>query len=381
MATTQILIVRLLSLDLKPRVKATTFRTIRGILYLAWAAIVMAYLFRVPQIGLALHWLPTPIRSGITGIGNLWGMASVPSLGIYYIYRYLARKLFPRQGAVVHSPERRRLIHAAGTAAVVAPFAIAGFGAFIERTDFEVKEVDLPVPGLHPDLEGLRIGQLSDLHVSPWLSVNDLGRAIDMLNELKPHLTLVTGDLITQAGDPLDDTIRELSRLRADAGILGCLGNHEMFTQCESYTAEQAARYGMDFLRHRARVFRWGKGELNVAGVDFQRPGRKRYLTGAQELLVPGVTNVLLSHNPAVFPIAVEQGWDATIGGHTHGGQVTLGVFNQTLNLARFLTPYVSGLYQLEGKSCYVTNGIGTIGIPVRIGTPPEVTLLRLRRA
>jgi hypothetical protein len=90
---------------------------------------------------------------------------------------------------------------------------------------------------------------------------------------------------------------------------------------------------------------------------------------------------MLLSHNPAVFPIAVEQGWDVTIGGHTHGGQVTLGVFNQTLNLARFLTPYVSGLYQLKGKSCYVTNGIGTIGIPVRIGTPPEVTLLRLRRA
>jgi uncharacterized protein len=375
MAATQILIARLLSSDLKPRVTAASFRIIRGILYVLLAAIVMAYLIRVPQIGLALRWLPTPIRSTISGAGNLWGMASVPSLGIYYIYRFLARRR-----PVLHSPERRRLIHAAGTAAMVAPFAIAGFGALIERTDFEIKEIDMPIPGLHPDLDGLRIGQLSDLHVSPWLSVSDLGRAIDMLNELKPHLTLVTGDLITQAGDPLDDTIRELSRLRADAGILGCLGNHEMFTQCESYTTEQAARYGMDFLRHRARVFRWGKGELNFAGVDFQRPD-KRYLRGAQELLVPGVTNVLLSHNPAVFPIAVEQGWDATIGGHTHGGQVTLGVFNQTLNLARFLTPYVSGLYQLKGKSCYVTNGIGTIGIPVRIGTPPEVTLLRLRRA
>ncbi len=376
MAATQILIARLLSSELKPRVTATSFRILRGVLYVFWAAIVLAYLIRVPQIGLALRWLPTVIRSDITAAGNLWGMASVPSLCIYYIYRSLARR-----PSVAHSPERRMLIHAAGTAAVVTPFAIAGFGAFIERSDFEVKEVDMPIPGLHPDLEGLRIGQLSDLHVSPWLSVNDLGRAIDMLNELKPHLTLVTGDLITQAGDPLDDTIRELSRLRADAGILGCLGNHEMFTQCESYATGQAARYGMDFLRHRARILRWGKGELNVAGVDFERPGRRRYLIGAQELMVPGVTNVLLSHNPAVFPTAVQQGWDATIGGHTHGGQITLGVFNQTLNLARFLTPYVSGLYQLQGKSCYVTNGIGTIGIPVRIGTPPEVTLLRLRRA
>lgn len=375
MAATQVLIFRLLSSDLKPRVTAKTFRIIRAVLCVFWAVIVLAYLMRVPQIGLALRWLPTPIRSDITGAGNLWGIASVPSVGIYYIYRSLSRKR-----SVAHSPERRRLIHAAGAAAVVAPFAIAGFGAFIERTDFEVKEVDMPIPGLHPDLDGLRIGQLSDLHVSPWLSVGDLGRAIDMLNELKPHLTLVTGDLITQAGDPLDDTIRELSRLRADAGIVGCLGNHEMFIRCQRYATEQAARYGMDFLRHRARVFRWGKGELNVAGVDFQRPGRP-YLRGAETLLAPGITNLLLSHNPAVFPTAVEQGWDATIGGHTHGGQVTLGVFNQTLNLARFLTPYVSGLYQLKGKSCYVTDGIGTIGIPVRIGTPPEVTLLRLRRA
>jgi uncharacterized protein len=376
MAATQILIFRLLSSDLKPRVTATAFRVIRGGLYLFWAAIVMAYLLRAPQVVQALRWIPTQIRSAIVGAGNLWAIPSVPALGIYSIYRHLVRKQ-----PIPHSPERRKLIQAAGTAAVVAPFAIVGFGAFIERTDFQVKEVDMPIPDLHPDLDGLRIGQLSDLHVSPWLSVSDLGRAIGMLNELQPHLTLVTGDLITQVGDPLDDTIRELSRLRADAGILGCLGNHEMFTQCESYTTEQAARYGMDFLRHRARVFRWGKGELNVAGVDFQKLPKSQFLKGAQELLVPGVTNVLLSHNPAVFPTAVAQGWDATIGGHTHGGQVTLGVFNQTLNLARLVTPYVSGLYQLNGKSCYVTNGIGTIGIPVRIGSPPEVTLLRLRRA
>ena len=66
-----------------------------------------------------------------------------------------------------------------------APFATVGFGSFIERTRFEIKEVDLPIPRTHPDLEGLRIGQLTDLHVSPWLSVRDAGRAVDMLNELK----------------------------------------------------------------------------------------------------------------------------------------------------------------------------------------------------
>jgi predicted MPP superfamily phosphohydrolase len=304
-------------------------------------------------------------------------MTAVASLAIYYAYRFCTRHF-----AIKHSPQRRTLIHAAGAFAVAAPFAAAGYGAIVERTAFQIKEVDLPVPGLHPDLEGLRIGQLSDLHVSPWLSVRELGRAVDMLNELKPHLTVVTGDLISEVGDPLDDTIRELSRLRADAGILGCLGNHEIYARCQNYATKTAGRYGIRFLRTEAQILRWGNGVLNVVGVDYQRSERiRRYLIGAEKLIVRGAANLLLSHNPDVFPAAVRKGYDAMLSGHTHGGQVTVEIVNQTLNLARFATPYVAGLYRLNGRSCYVNSGIGTIAIPVRIGAPPEITLARLRRA
>lgn len=321
--------------------------------------------------------IPPALRGAMIAIGNVWGMAAVASLGVYYLGRFFVRNL-----SVTYSPGRRRLIRAAGAAAIGAPFAAAGFGAIIERTNFQIKEIDLPVPGLHPDLEGLRVGQLSDLHVSPWLSVRDLGRVVDMLNDLKPHLTVVTGDLITQVGDPLDDAIRELARLRADAGILGCLGNHEVYAQCQNYTARQAQRYGIEFLRHENRLLHWGRGAINVAGVDYQRSERIRpYLLNAEKLVVPGVANLLLSHNPDVFPTAVRKGYDAMLAGHTHGGQVTVEILNQTLNLARFGTPYVAGLYRLDGRSCYVTAGIGTITVPVRLGAPPEITLARLKRA
>ena len=101
----------------------------------------------------------------------------------------------------------------------------------------------------------------------------------------------------------------------------------------------------------------------------------------AEKLVVPGVANLLLSHNPDVFPVAVRKGYDAVLSGHTHGGQVTVEILNQTLNVARFATPYVAGLYRLEGRSCYVTAGIGTIALPVRIGAPPEITVVRLTRA
>jgi hypothetical protein len=202
-----------------------------------------------------------------------------------------------------------------------------------------------------------------------------------MLNELKPHLTVVTGDVITQAGDPLDGAIRELGRLRADAGVLGCLGNHERYVGCQNYETREAAKYGIGILRNQSRVLRWGNGVLNVAGVDYQSRRDGEYLADAETLAMPGVANLLLSHNPDVFPVAVRKGYDAVLSGHTHGGQVTVEILNQTLNVARFATPYVAGLYRLEGRSCYVTAGLGTIALPVRIGAPPEITVVRLTRA
>ena len=97
--------------------------------------------------------------------------------------------------------------------------------------------------------------------------------------------------------------------------------------------------------------------------------------------MAPGALNILLQHNPDVFPTAVRQGWDLTLAGHTHGGQVNVEILNHDLNIARFYTPYVRGLYRSGRSAIYVTRGIGTIGMPARIGAPPEVTLLRLRKA
>ena len=346
------------------------------VLSVLWAAFVFAVPFRFPRLVPRLAWVPHSIRGVLIATGNLWGMTAVASFVIYLLVRIIASR-----GAPEYSPERRRLIQAAGTVAVAAPFAAAAFGAIVERTNFQVKEVDLPIPDLHPDLVGLRIGQLSDLHVSPWLSVREAGRAVDMLNELKPHLTVVTGDVITQPGDPLDGAIQELGRLRADAGVLGCLGNHERYVRCQKYETREAAKYGIGILRRQSRVLRWGSGVLNVAGVDYQSRRDGEYLVDAEHLIVPGATNLLLSHNPDVFPVAVQKGYDAVMSGHTHGGQVTVEILNQTLNVARFATPYVAGLYRLQGRSCYVTAGIGTIALPVRIGAPPEITVVRLTRA
>jgi uncharacterized protein len=183
-------------------------------------------------------------------------------------------------------------------------------------------------------------------------------------------------------GDPLDACIKQLARLKSDAGILGCLGNHERATGAENYATAAAARVGIPFLRSQARQLRFGKATLNMAGVDYQPLNQKpNYLRGADRLIVPGATNLLLSHNPDVFPVAARQGYNLMLAGHTHGGQVSVEIFDEAITPARFFTHYVYGLYRQGSASAYVTRGIGTIGIPARIGAPPEISLLRLRKA
>jgi uncharacterized protein len=276
-------------------------------------------------------------------------------------------------------PGRRALLRSAGMAAMASPFVTAGFGVFIQRTDIRLREVDLQVPGLPHDLDGLRIAQLSDMHVGPFLSPAQLSQAVDMANETKPHLTVVTGDLITTGGDPLDACLSQLARLRAEAGLFGCMGNHEIYANSLDYTERKGAQLGLRFLRSSSQTLRFGEARLNLGGVDYQQM-RMPYLVNAGRLLSreEGTLNLLLTHNPDVFPVAARQGWDVVLAGHTHGGQVSVEILHQHLNVARFFTPYTYGSYSQGRSSIYVTRGIGTVGVPARIGAPPEIALIKL---
>jgi uncharacterized protein len=309
--------------------------------------------------------------------GEIWLYTAAPAYLIFLVYRWLVRRV-PEET----SQERRQLIQAAGTLAVISPFATMAFGIVVGRLDFRLREVEMPVANLDPDLDGLRILQISDVHIGKFLSEREFARAIDMCRGLRPHLTVMTGDLITDYRDPLDACLRQLARVKSDAGMLGCLGNHEIYTDSEARVKADAAKLGIDFLRSENRQLKFGSATLNVAGVDYQRFSRKqRYLAGAEKMIVPGHTNLLLCHNPDVFPVAASQGWDLTLAGHTHGGQVTLEIVEQTVNIARFATPFVAGKYLIGKAGCYVTRGIGTIGLPSRVGVPPEITLLTLKKA
>jgi hypothetical protein len=336
------------------------------------ALVVMGFLFRFERV---LRYFPGSWPTWERGIAIAWVLLSVSWLTGFVILHF-----FSGGKARAHSPGRRNFLAVARTAFFAAPPAVLGYGVFIQRNQLVLREKKIEIPGLPTDLDGVRLVQLTDMHRSPFLSRAMLERAVAMANETRAHVALVTGDLITSSRDPMDECLQVLSRLRSDAGIYGCLGNHEVFVGGEDHAEREGARLGLRFLRHAAAPLRFGEATLNLAGVDYQR-ARRPYLVGAEKLIVPGATNVLLSHNPDVFPVAAGQGYSLTIAGHTHGGQVRVEILGDDLNVARFYTPYVDGVYREGDASIFVSRGIGTIGIPARIGAPPEVALIHLCRA
>ena len=128
---------------------------------------------------------------------------------------------------------------------------------------------------------------------------------------------------------------------------------------------------------------------LNLIGVDYQTRTRMgppgdgivlRYLQGVEPLVMPDTANILLSHNPNTFDRAAELGIDLSLAGHTHGGQVTLEFISPSISPSRLITSYVRGWFGKPGGQLYVNRGIGTIGVPIRLGSPPEITLFELVR-
>jgi uncharacterized protein len=268
--------------------------------------------------------------------------------------------------------------------------------------------VEIPISNLPEALDGMKILQLSDIHMSGYMPRAQVRRAIDMANDLRADLAVVTGDFITGANDPLEECVEEIRRLSAPLGIYGCNGNHEIYAQAEDQAEQLFAQAGMKLLRHQNATVSFQGAELNLIGVDYQReraPGGRRVTTlaGLEPLVRKDVPNILLSHNPNSFSRAAELGIELSLAGHTHGGQIQVEILDHRLSPARFITDYVAGLYMrplftpaktiasqkflhaatLQGPhaAIYVNRGLGTVGAPVRLGVPPEISLLTLRRA
>jgi uncharacterized protein len=339
-------------------------------------------------------------------IASVFGFLAVESVGAIEWFTNVAARLRPGAVAGSFSPSRRTFFQYAAVLAGSFPFLAATYGFAAGRLRYTVERVEVPIANLPPELDGLRIAQLSDIHIGDYMPPREIARAVAMANDLHPDISFVTGDFVSSVGDPLDACIGELSKLRAPLGVWGCNGNHEIYAGVEDEAERLFQEKGMRLLRAANAVVEHHGGRFNLLGVDYQRDhmvsgehaSPEQMLREIEPLIRRDMPNILLSHNPNSFRRAAGLGIELSLAGHTHGGQIKFEIVDHSVTPARLITPFVAGLYHLPmptnghaaaapksngapNAALYVNRGLGTFGFPVRIGVPPEITLLTLRRA
>ena len=282
----------------------------------------------------------------------------------------------------MHNPERRMILQRAfGIAALSATGMLGGFSLWEGLRSVKINPISISLERLPRSLDGLRIVQITDLHLSPMISVHWLGEIVAKVNDLKPDLIAVTGDLVDGSVEELIHHVAALADLRATHGVYFITGNHEYYSGVEPWCAHIKS-LGLRILRNeRISIAAGNEGDsFDLAGVDDWKSGQ---FPGQGPDLLKALANrdqskmlLLLAHQPAAIHEAAAQGVDLQLSGHTHGGQIW--PFNYLVHLQQ---PYVEGLHlHPESKTqIYVSPGTGYWGPPMRFGTAAEITHITLR--
>ncbi|MFW6051551.1 MAG: metallophosphoesterase, partial [Myxococcota bacterium] len=254
------------------------------------------------------------------------------------------------------------------------------YGALVGRHDYTIEDVPVRLPGLSPRLDGYTIAQLSDIHFGTFVEDAELEAAASLVRRARPDLIVLTGDLVDHDPRYADHLGRLARRLRplARDGVVAVPGNHDYYAGIDA-VLEMLRRAGARVLFNQGRVVGDRGGAFALLGVDDiwsprNGTGPGPDLDRALGMVPPDLPRVLLCHNPAYFPEAADR-VQLQLSGHTHGGQVNVGV-----RLADLVLPYgyVAGRYRRGESLLYVNRGFGTAGPPARIGAAPEVTRIVL---
>ena len=276
----------------------------------------------------------------------------------------------------INQSRRLFLARGAGLVAGAASVSLVGAGIGNALGPPDLLRVPVRLRKLDPSLAGFRIAVVSDIHLGPLLGRSHTERIVRMINETEPDLVAVVGDLADGTVDELGDDAAPLRDLVAREGSFFVTGNHEYFIEPDAWVREMD-RLGVHPLRNEGLTLTRGGASIELAGVTDlsgesvgDGPDFDRALSGRD---VDNNPVVLLAHQPVQVDEAAARGVDLQLSGHTHGGQMY--PFHHFVTLAQ---PAVSGLARVENTQLYVTRGAGFWGPPVRVGAPPDISVLEL---
>jgi uncharacterized protein len=266
--------------------------------------------------------------------------------------------------------DRRAALRLLLTGGATGLAGVGGYGFLYERHQITVTHVSLPVADLPGSLAGLRIGLITDIHRSRWVSHEDVTGAVSALMNEQPDLIVLGGDYVTWGNRQfVRPSAEALDALAAPYGVFGILGNHD-----DDHDMPAALiRHGVQMLKD-ARTSLFVNGhKIDLVGIRFwtRRATDIAYLTrGASG------TVILLAHDPRRLTEAAMLKIPIVLSGHTHGGQVVVPGIGA---IAAQKFPVVAGIARRDRTTMFVSRGVGTVYVPVRVNCPPEVAVLTLQ--
>ncbi|TGN09632.1 metallophosphoesterase [Leptospira bandrabouensis] len=261
---------------------------------------------------------------------------------------------------------------------IVAATALSSLGFFNAHVRLQYKRVFVPIKDLHPDLEGFKIVQISDVHIGPTIKGRFLERVVKRINLQKPDVVVITGDLVDGPVTTLKHHLKPLGNIQSKYGTFYVTGNHEYYSGVLSWLPE-IQKLGVNILLNQNQILSVGKSKLLMAGVTDLSAGKmiRSHQTNPKKAMEGGEDcdyKILLAHQPNSIYEASDAGFDLQISGHTHGGQFFPGNL-----LIYFAQKFVSGLHKYKNSLIYVSRGTGYWGPPFRLGAPSEISILVLK--
>ncbi|MBK1784917.1 metallophosphoesterase [Prauserella cavernicola] len=345
------------------------------------AALVVLMLLTVAALALGTGVDPA-IAQWFAWPGYLW-LAAFFYLAITLLVLELPRLFLRRWAAKEPADDEpsgvsRRTVLARGSAAVAGVVAtgFVGYGVSVAMGSPTVTRVPMALRRLDPRAEGCRIALISDVHLGPIIGRSHTERIVELINAERPDLVAIAGDLVDGEVAHLAEAAAPLADLRSTHGTFFVTGNHEYYSGYQQWI-DHLPSLGVRPLRNEHVDITHNGGTFHLAGVNdhtayqWQDEGDVAAAVRGRD---PGNAVVLLAHQPRDLPSAVDANVDLVLAGHTHGGQ--LSPFELIVNLQQGA---VAGSYEFGDTRMYVTRGAGFWGPPVRVGAPPDITIVELR--
>jgi predicted MPP superfamily phosphohydrolase len=282
--------------------------------------------------------------------------------------------------------------------AATVPFGTMAYGILSGAHDYRVKRVTVKLPNLPKSFDGIKIGHVSDIHSGSFFNKTAVKGGVEMLMKEKPDLIFFTGDLVNNQSTEVKDYIDVFDKLKAPLGVYSVTGNHD-YGDYIAWETNEAKRKNFQNLMEAHRLMNFkllmnehhfiGQGHDKIAILGNENWGGGRFakygkLNEAYQGTEDAPVKLLLSHDPSHWDAQVKPSYgdiDVMFSGHTHGFQFGVEIGNFKWSPSQYAYKQWAGLYQDGSQYLYVNRGFGYLGYPGRIGMPPELTIMELKRA